>query len=127
MSQLTDGLDLPTVLESSFPDEGKAPAEAGQQSTPERGNGASSAADVPAGMVATDDGAAVSAAAALSNGPWDVFAAELADTARGANHKKRPCVYCGALTRAVSGVCLAHSDLPRFDPHTNVQAGRFSR
>ena len=54
--------------------------------------------------------------------------AELFDTMNGSYYArpKRPCVYCGTQTRAVSGVCTAHSDLPGLDAHTNVQAERFS-
>ncbi len=56
---------------------------------------------------------------------WQL-AAELADTRRGQHRERRPCLYCGAMTKAVSQVCLAHSDLPRVDPLLNVQAGRFT-
>ncbi len=56
---------------------------------------------------------------------WQL-AAELADTRRGQHRELRPCLYCGDMTKAVSQVCLAHSDLPRVDQHMNVQAGRFT-
>lgn len=60
---------------------------------------------------------------------WDTFAAELSDVSRSApwNRSKRPCIYCGALTRALSQVCCAHSDLRSLDPHTNILAGRFQQ
>ncbi len=48
---------------------------------------------------------------------WNVFAAELADTAR-SGYKARPyapCVYCGKPTRALSRVCLDHDDLPALE------------
>ncbi len=111
MSPFTDGIEAPVALED----------------TQAASCVSSSAVDVPAGMAA--DPSAVSAAAALPSRPWDRFAAELADTLA-TMPKARPlvrCVYCGAKTRAVSQVCPAHSDLPRFDPHMNVQAGRFTR
>ncbi len=63
--------------------------------------------------------------AALVIPQWKLVA-ELADTSRGQHRPRRPCLYCGEMTKAVSQVCLAHSDLTRFDPHTNVQAGRFT-
>jgi hypothetical protein len=43
---------------------------------------------------------------------WDMFLAELADTARAENKPRRPCIYCGRLTKAISSVCLDHDDLP---------------
>ena len=48
---------------------------------------------------------------------WDVFLAEYADVRRSAkwNLPLRPCMYCGALTRAGSQVCLAHEDLIALD------------
>lgn len=49
---------------------------------------------------------------------WDPFRAELADTIRGMKHNlpKRPCLYCGAVTKSVFQVCMvAHSDLPSLD------------
>lgn len=59
---------------------------------------------------------------------WDVMLAELEDALELSRMKsKRPCRYCGALTTATSGICLAHSDLPSLDPHTNVRAGQFQR
>ena len=47
---------------------------------------------------------------------WDVYQAELADTQRAQHREKRPCLYCGAPTRALSQVCPSHSDLPAHDP-----------
>ncbi len=49
--------------------------------------------------------------------PWDMFAAEFSDTQRGdkSARQKLPCVYCGHPTKALSRVCLAHSDLPKYD------------
>ncbi len=48
---------------------------------------------------------------------WDVYAAELADTAR-SSVKARPfhdCIYCGRPTRALSPVCGFHRDLPNLE------------
>lgn len=49
---------------------------------------------------------------------WDVFAAELSDTRRGAKEArpKQPCIYCGKPTKAISRVCLDHDDLIELDP-----------
>ncbi len=61
--------------------------------------------------------------------PWDMLRAEMFDTIRSQPdaRPKRNCLYCGTLTRAVSQVCTAHSDLPSVDPALNVQAGRFGQ
>ena len=50
--------------------------------------------------------------------PWDMLAAELSDTMRGGkdSRPRRPCVYCGKLTRALNYVCTAHDDLPSREP-----------
>jgi hypothetical protein len=52
---------------------------------------------------------------------WDMLDAELADTARSApwNREKRACYYCGEPTRATSGICWRHDDLPALDPVLN--------
>ncbi len=50
---------------------------------------------------------------------WDMFAAELADTAR-AQLSARPyqeCIFCGQPTKALSRVCLDHDDLPDLDEY----------
>ena len=67
------------------------------------------------------------AAVATTFGQWDMIRAEMMDTARGQARPKQPCRYCGIPTSALSGVCTAHRDLPRLDPHSNVQAARFNR
>ncbi len=48
---------------------------------------------------------------------WDVYAAELADTMRGGkdSRPRKPCIYCGNMTRALSYVCTAHDDLPALE------------
>ncbi len=48
---------------------------------------------------------------------WDVFAAELADTARSSQYAREtnPCVYCGRMTKALSRVCCDHDDLPALE------------
>lgn len=48
---------------------------------------------------------------------WDESRAEYADVRRSAPHnrKLRPCIYCGAMTRAVSQICCNHEDLPAFE------------
>lgn len=52
------------------------------------------------------------------NQPWDMLRAELYDTIRDQDQhpRKRPCVYCSALTRSRYQVCMAHDDLIDLDP-----------
>lgn len=64
-----------------------------------------------------------------SYGKWDILLGELGDVLEATPYRKpkRPCIFCGRSTRALSGVCPDHADLPALDPHTNAQAGRFQR
>ncbi len=50
--------------------------------------------------------------------PWNPFYAALLDENEEALRKRerRPCVYCGKPTTALSRVCLDHDDLPVLDP-----------
>lgn len=45
---------------------------------------------------------------------WDKLDVELSDTneSERARETKVPCLYCGTPTKALSGVCTAHDDLP---------------
>ena len=44
---------------------------------------------------------------------WDPLRAELADTTQAYRQKRRQrkCIYCGKLTRALSGICADHPDV----------------
>jgi hypothetical protein len=56
---------------------------------------------------------------------WDRFDAELDDVLQAEaalRGPKRPCVYCGHLTTARSGVCPNCNDLPAGEPEALIEA-----